>query len=210
MADRWTRLPGVLPNTFVAPPRPALAGAVELPDAWSEIVGTPITLGMNDIHGDCVAVAAFNAAAIANARRGIMTPFADHEPFDLYTTLGGMPADIGLDPAVLFNYWQANAIAGYKLGDIHAIALDDLAGIQQAIIDTGFVYFTASLTQAQLSQTDWTVVDSPVDGGHATILTWWEAGWLYDATWGAEVRVSPDFVRAQGQNLWRLDLVASP
>jgi hypothetical protein len=209
MGALWRRLPGVKPNTFQAPLRPRLMGAAMLPDAWSEIVGTPITLGENDIHGDCVAVAAFNAAAVANARRGIMTSFADHEPFDLYCKLGGMPADNGLDPAALFTFWQANAIGGYKLGSIETIALDDIVGIKQAIIDTGFVYFTATLTEAQMTQDDWIPVQSPIDGGHATVLTHWEAGWLYDDTWGSTVRVSPEFISKQGQNLWRLDLVPS-
>lgn len=204
---RWQRLPGVKPNTFQAPVHPGLAGAVIFLEAWSEIVGTPITLGENDIHGCCVTVAAFNAAAVANARHGIIVPFADHEPFDLYVKLGGMPADDGLNPADLFTYWQANAIGGYKLAGIHEIALDDIAGIKQAIVDTGFCYFTATLTEAQMTQTDWApVAGSPIDGGHATILTWWEAGWLYDSTWGEEVRVGPDFIKAQGLNLWRLDL----
>lgn len=202
----WTRLPGVLENTFRALVRPRTE-AVQYPAAYSRIVGTPITLGENDIHGDCVTVAAFNAAATANARRGIFTPFQDHEPFDLYVKLGGMPADTGLNPAMLFDYWRENPIGGYLLRGIGEIALDDSAGVEQAIVDTGFVYFTATLDQAQLEQADWAPVESPKDGGHATLLTWWEAGWFEDATWGAERRVSPEFIQAQGMNLWRLDLV---
>lgn len=203
---RFNRLPGVLPNTFKAPVRPRLIGAAQYPATYSKIVGTPICMGGNDEYSDCVTVAAFNACAVANSRRGIFTPFSDAEPFALYETLGGMPADIGLDPAVLFNYWQKTPVGGYLLKSIEEIALDDIAGIEQTIIDTGFIYFTAALTQAQMAQTDWVPVQSPIDGGHATIETWWEAGWLYDSTWGVEVRVSPEFITAQGMNLWRLDL----
>lgn len=202
----WKRLPGVLENTFRALVRPRL-DAAQYPASYSRIVGTPITLGGNDIHGDCVAVAAFNATFTANARRGIFTTVQDSAPFDLYVTLGGMPADVGLDPAVLFEYWKTNAINGYLLKGIEGIALDDVAGMEQAIIDTGFVYFTAELDQAQLSQPDWVPVDSPQDGGHATILTWFEAGWFYDATWGGERRAGPEFIRTQGMNCWRLEIV---
>jgi hypothetical protein len=203
---RWTRRPGVKANTFQAPMRPRLMGAAVYPAAYSRIVGTPITLGGNDVHSDCVTVGAFNATMVANGRRSIMTPCTDAAPFELFTTLGGMPADDGLDPATLFNYWQANSIYGYRLGGIEAIALDDVSGMEQAIIDTGFVYFTAVLDEAQMMQKDWTPVGGPVDGGHATILTWWEAGFFYDETWGIEVRVSPDFIAKQGLNIWRLDL----
>lgn len=203
---RFTRRPGVLPNTFKAPLRSALIGGAKYPDAYSKIVGTPICMGENDVHSNCVTVAAFNACAAANARRGIFTPFADHEPFDLFVQLGGMPADIGLDPAVLFNHWKENAVGGYLLENIEEIALNDIAGIEQTIIDNGFIYSTEALTQAQMTQTDWVPVQSPLAGDHATIQTWWEAGWLYDETWGEQVRVSPEFITAQGLNLWRLDL----
>lgn len=195
-----------LQTTFAAPLRPRLMSAAQYPAAYSRIVGTPIILGENDIHGDCVCVAAFNAVATTKARAGDFTRFDDVEPFDLYEALGGMPADAGLDPGVLFSYWQSNPVGGYRLSSIESIAPDDVAGIEQTIIDTGFVYFTAALDQAQMTQTDWVPVDSPVDGGHATILSWWEAGWFYDATWGAERRASPDFIAKQGLNLWRLDL----
>jgi len=204
---RFTRRPGVLPNTFKAPLRMQIMGAAQYPAAYSRIVGTPITLGENDVHSDCVAVAAFNAVSVAKARAGDMTPFADHEPMDLYEALDGMPADQGLDPASLFTFWKTNEIGCYKLASIESIALDDVAGIEQAIIDTGFVYFTATLDQAQMTQADWFPVGGLVDGGHATILSWWEAGWFYDSTWGIEVRVSPEFIAAQGNNCWRLELI---
>ena len=202
----FKRLPGVLPNTYRAPMRPRLMVDPILPAAYSRILGTPITLGENDVHGDCVAVAAWNATFCANARRGVFTSCQDSAPFDLYCTLGGMPADEGLDPATLFNYWQSTPINGWLLKSIEEIALDDTAGMEQTIIDNGFVYFTATLDEAQMDQQDWTPVDSPVAGGHATILSWWEAGWFYDETWGAERRASPAFIKAQGQNVWRLDL----
>jgi hypothetical protein len=201
------RRPGVLPNTFHAPLRPRLVGAPQFPASYSRIVGTPICLGENDIHGDCVTVAAFNAAATANARRGIFTPFANVEPFKLYETLGGMPADQGLDPATLFNYWLASPIGGYRLGGIHEIALTDIAGIKQTIIDTGCCYFTADLDESQMTQEEWVPVDSPEEGGHATILVGWNGPRFDDATWGAEREVSPEFIAKQGLNCWRLELV---
>lgn len=208
---RWQRKPGVLPNTFQAPQRSRLVGAARYPDSWSEVVGTPISLGHNDTLPDCVAVAAINSAAVADARRGIMTPFADQDSVDLFTKLGGTPTCDGLDPGVLFTFWQANSVGGYRLRDITALGLDDVAGMEQAIIDTGLVYATFALQEAQLSQDDWEVVPgSPDAGGHATILTWWEAEHFYDSTWGEQVRVSPDFIHRRGMNLWRLDLVPAP
>jgi hypothetical protein len=201
------RRPGVLPNTYRAPMRPRLIGVPQFPASYSRIVGTPICLGENDRFGDCVTVAAFNAAATANARRGIFTPFADIEPFDLYVRLGGMPADQGLDPATLFNYWLSTPIGGYRLGGIHEIALTDISGIKQTIIDTGFAFFTADLDEAQMTQEEWVPADSPEEGGHATILVSWNADRFDDATWGAEREVSPEFIAKQGMNCWRLELV---
>ncbi|MDR3736086.1 MAG: hypothetical protein P4L10_11185 [Acidobacteriaceae bacterium] len=198
-----------LQTTFAAPLRPRLMSDAQYPASYSRIVSTPIIMGENDIHGDCVCVAAFNAVATAKARDGDFTRFDDVESFDLYEALGGMPADVGLNPGVLFTYWQSNPIGGYRLKSIESIALDDVAGIEQAIIDNGFVYFAAMLDDAQMTQSDWVPVPSPVDGGHATLLTWWEAGWFYDATWASERRVSPDFIAKQGINLWRLELAKS-
>lgn len=199
---------GVKTTNFRAPnwSTTARVGALNPPATWAEVIGTPITMGENDIHGDCVAVAAFNAVSIVKARAGDKTPFDPTEPFNLYQILGGMPADEGLDPAVLFNYWKDNAIGGYKLATIYEISLTDENAIKNSIIDTGFVYFTATLDQAQMTQTTWYPVGGQIEGDHATILTWYEANLYHDATWGNYVEVTPEFIAKQGSGLWRIEL----
>lgn len=201
---RSARRGGVLENTFQAPLR--VCSDVMLPASYSKIVGTPICLGENDIHSSCVPTAAYNCIANSNARKGIFAPFAEELPFDLYVTLGGMPADVGLDPAVLFEYWQNNKIAGYGLKSIEAIALDDQDSIKRAIIDNGFIYMTASLTQSQMTQKVWSPVQEPSIGGHAFTPSWYEGDYLHDFTWGEDIPMTWGFLKAQGLNIWRLDL----
>lgn len=205
-----TPRPGVLRNTFSAPYRQSLVAAPNLPVAWSMIEDTPIVLGGNDIHGDCLTDMAFNAGFVTAMRSGIILPVDNAAPFSLYCQLGGMPADIGLDPAVLLNYWQQNPINGYLLKSIEALALDDVIGMKQAMIDTGFILCTATLDQAQITQKEWlTVPGSPVDGGHAFLGTGYIADRATDATWGEECSFDWQFLKAQGQNVWRAELVAA-
>jgi hypothetical protein len=205
-----SRRAGVLPNTYVASLRPKAVAARQLPPAYSWIEGTPIYLGENDRYGDCVTTAAFNACAIADMRKGIKRAVDNTAPFALYEDLGGMPADIGLDPAVLIRSWMSEPISGYLLKNIWSIALTDFDGMKEAIEDTGFVYLTATLDVAQLSQQDWAVVTgSPEDGGHAFLSTGWIGSRFTDDTWGAECWFEKNFIAAQGQNAWRLELEAA-
>jgi hypothetical protein len=206
MIPRSSRRGGVLPNTFKAPLRRMAYGSPMLPASYSKMVGVPICMGENDIHNDCVTVAAYNVAANINARLGIFTPFADVEPFQLFETLGGMPLDEGLDPATLFNYWLKTPIAGYLLKDISEIALDDTANIKQAIIDNGFVYATAALTEAQMTQDVWSATGGPITGYHAFVPSWYEGDYLHDFTWSEDIPMQWDFLSAQGQNIWRLEV----
>ena len=202
-----SRKPGVLPTSFKAPPVLRFIAAPVMPPAWSFIVGTPIYEGENTYHGTCVATAAFNAAAVADMRKGIVRPIDNTLPFDLYCKLGGMPADQGLDPAVMFAEWQTNGIGGYRLAKIESIALDDAAGMKQSIIDNGFVLLTATLDQAQLTQKEFlTVANSPVDGDHMFLGTGYIADRLTIDSWGFDDSADFAFVRAQGINAWRCEL----
>lgn len=207
MIPRTARRGGVKPNSFVAPLRTVRVGAQKLLGAWSNILGTQILLGENDIHSDCVAVMAYNAIANASARKGIITSFPETAPFDLYTTLGGMPADDGLDPAVLFTHWQENAIEGWKLANIESIALDDPENMEEAIIDNGFVFATAMLCQPQMTQAIWEPVGGAKAGPHAFCPNSYIGPYLMDETWGERIPMGYDFLRLQGLNVWRAELV---
>jgi hypothetical protein len=173
------------------------------------IIGTPVYLGGNDVHGDCVTVAAFNACAITDMRRGIVRPIDNIAPFELYEELGGMPADIGLDPAVLIKRWMAAPISGYLLKNIWALALDDMDGQQETIAQTGFVYYTAALDAAQMQQNDWACFPgSPLDGDHAFLGTGFVGSRFTDETWGQDQWFEQNFIKTQGINAWRLELQA--
>jgi len=204
------RKPGVLKNTFVAPLRARGVAAINPPAAYSWIEGTPITLGQNDIHGTCLCCMAWNAGYITAMRAGVKLPVDENGPFTLYQTLGGMPADIGLNPTTLFTYWQHTPINGYRLNNIESLALDDVDSIEKAIIDTGFAGCTAMLDQAQMTQKDWALFPgSPEDGDHAFLATGRIGSRFTDATWGAEAWFEADWFAKQGLNCWRIELEAA-
>jgi hypothetical protein len=206
MIERISHKSGVLTNTFKAKRRMPLVSVVDIPPSWSKIVGTAICGGENNIYGDCVTTMAYNAAINAAAHVGKQISFPDINAFQLYEKLGGMPADIGLDPATLWNYWLDNAIGGYKLASIEEIDLSDFNSMKSAIIDLGFFCCTAKLTQAQMTQTAWSSVDSTYIGEHAFCPTWYEGPYLYDDTWGEEIPMAWDFLQKQGVNAWRVEL----
>jgi hypothetical protein len=172
------------------------------------IEGTPITLGGNDVHGDCVTVAPWNAAYITAMRAGIKLPLNETGPFELYKTLGGMPQDIGLDPGVMFTYWYKNAINGYRLSSVQSIGISDFASIRQTIEDTGFCIMTAILDTAQLKQYDWaTVPNDTQDGGHMFVASGFIATRFTDSTWGETCEFEQSWFANQGVNCWRAELV---
>jgi hypothetical protein len=202
------RKPGVRPNTFIAPLRPRAVAAVQYPKAYGFIQDTP--LYVQDAHGSCLCFAAYNAASIMDRRKGIYRPINNAEPSALYVELGGMPADIGLNPQTLINRWMAAPIGGYKLANIEALALDDFDGMEQSIIDTGFCFMTAMLTQANMTQYDWAnIAGSPADGGHCFLGTGVIGSRFEDATWGETCNFEKDWFAVQGMNAWHCDLVAS-
>jgi hypothetical protein len=111
---------------------------------------------------------------------------------------------------VLFTWWHANPINGYRLENIQSLALDDFAGQEQAIIDTGFCFMTAMLTQAQLTQSDWaTIPGSPQDGGHCFLATGVIGSRFNDATWPPAATFEKAWFAQAGMNAWRLTLAAA-
>lgn len=206
MIQRIAHKPGVLPNTFKAKTRLPLVGAIDLPPNWSKIVGTPICMGENSTYADCVTTMAYNAIINAAAHVGKQISFPDIDAFQLYEKLGGMPEDIGLDPATLWNYWLDNPVGGYKLENIEEIDLKDFDGMKSAIIDLGFFCCTAKLTQAQMTQDIWSSVDSTYIGEHAFCPTWYEGPYLYIDSWGNEIPMQWDFIAKQCVTAWRVEL----
>lgn len=200
---------GVLPTSFTAPLRMALVGAETPCNAWSKIIGTPICQGHNDIYSDCVTTAAVNASIQMAAKNGVMVPVSNQVPLDLFIKLGGMPANEGLDPAVLFQYWQQNAIAGYRLADIRTVNLNDIDAQREAV-KNAILYTTARLTVAQQTQAEWVPTpNAPAWANHAYLPTWFEGPNFYVDSWGEEIPQRNDFLPAQGLNAWRLTLVAA-
>jgi hypothetical protein len=198
---------GAQPARFSVPMRSALAAAPNPPPAWSRIIGTPRCAGENQTYGDCVPTAAVNASITAAAREGIMSPIANTLPFDIYQTLGGMPADVGLDPTTLITYWRATPIAGYRLVDIEALSAWDTTSIKAAIASNGFVYLCVELDLAQQNQIEWTpMAGSPVWGGHAICADGYEADYLTVTSWGSEYALTWDFLAAQASDVWRIEL----
>jgi hypothetical protein len=206
---RASRRGGVLPNTFQAHTQAPLVGGPLLLPAWSPVIGTPVCMGLNNDHSDCVTTAAANAVLATNGKRGIFVPIADEVPFELYAgPLGGMPADIGLDPATLFNWWQINAWCGYKLAAITAIGLTDARGLRHAVEADNFAFMTCWLTQSQMTQTQWNPVPGEARiGQHMLCLTGYEADSFSEDTWGLRDGMTDAFIAAQGMNLWAAQLV---
>lgn len=202
---------GVLPTKYAAPAYQPLIGATTPRNAWSKIMGVPICQGKNDIFSDCLTTAAFNASIITAAdTHGVRVGVNDQAAVDLFVKLGGLPANIGLDPAVLFNYWADNAIAGFRLNGIHSVALDDIGAQRDTVVATGFLFCTAKLTQAQQTQNEWVPVPNSAPwADHAFLATWFEGPDFYTDTWGEEIPMRNDFLPAQGLNAWRLDLMAA-
>jgi hypothetical protein len=208
MIPRTARRGGVLLNTFVAPIQPPMIGVPLILPAWHPVIGTPVCEGLNTDHSDCATTAAANAVLATNGKLGVFTPIANEVPFDLYTQLGGMPEDIGLDPATLFNWWLVNPFCGYKLKSISGIDLNDGRGLRQAIEDNNFAFLTCWLTQSQMTQDQWNPVSGePSIGNHMVCLTGYEASSFSEDTWGLRDGMTDAFIAAQGFNLWRAELV---
>jgi hypothetical protein len=195
-----------------------LFGAMPQPiGAYDRIESTPRVTGHNDQIGDCFPTACTNAVQTFLARaKGITVPISDEVPVATYTGMAGYNAadpatDQGTDPIAGFAWWQANPIAGYKLGVATAIAANDEDSIRHAISTRGGVLLLVNLAIQQQQPGIWRASGYPGTWGRHALWADTFIGALTRATtWGEDQGIDRSFFQ-QGFVLgaYALDLVAA-
>lgn len=202
--------PGGLPAPSVG------AGAVPVvPGAYGRLISTPRVQGHNDIYGDCVETMAANAAQTALGRAGVGTPISNNYPEGLYRKLTGFrpgdPAsDRGTNPAQLFDWWERNVIAGYRLAGVTRYEPQAEALIRQAIVETGGVALIVELSVEQQNQRVWMPAGTPGSWGvHAIWADSYDGGLTFATSWGEMTPIDRSYFEAPGFVVaaFRLDLV---
>lgn len=171
---------------------PIRAGAVEAlpPAAWGRIVGTPRVAGHNNLVGDCVEVMACNAVQTRLAANGLMGRISDDYALSLYSVVTGYRAgnpatDLGTQPEVMFGWWHARAVAGWKLQD--AVTLDPKSetDIRDTISTLGGVCLIVALATEQQNQIVWSAAGKPGTWGmHAVWCDQYEGALTWGTSWG--------------------------
>lgn len=158
--------------------------------AWSRMVDAPRVEGHNDLIGDCVETAGFNAVQTFLARAGSDALISNDFVPEVYSAVTGYtpnnPAsDRGTDPEAFFAWWGRNAIAGYKLGRLTRLGPQDENGIRNTISSAGGVFLCIDLAVEQQNEIVWTASGTPGTwGGHAIWCDGFEADLTFATSWG--------------------------
>jgi hypothetical protein len=185
-------------------PAPARVGAgPAAPVAYSRIMYAPRVEGQNSKIGDCFPTACANAIQTYLARANLGIVLHDADAVDAYEGMTGynpaIPAtDQGTNPDAGFAWWQANAIAGYKLAGITSIPTEDEDELRHAIA-AGGVLLCVQLATEQQNQRVWTATGTPGSwGGHAIFCDGYD-GEIYSITsWGEAFYIDRSYFTTPG------------
>jgi hypothetical protein len=114
---------------------------------------------------------------------------------------GSNPTDNGSTLQTGLAYLAATGMQGVKIDAFAEINVQEISEIKLAIAELGPIDLALSVPQSMEQQfaagQPITVVEgSPLVGGHCVTGVGYDADYLYIHTWGAEVKVSWDFVAA--------------
>ncbi len=195
-------------------PQPLPMATPPLP-AWSRVTGAQRVTGGNLIYGSCVPTACCNAVVNAEARKGHLIRVPNSEALRVYSAVTGFnpddPAtDQGTDPEVMWQWWQNNEIAGYKLKSALPIDPQNEAVLRKAIEVFPAVAIVMALALEQQNQVAFMPVGTPGSWGyHCTANDGFDGSYTWGSSWGHAQAMDRSFVSdpARVVAAWGLELI---
>ena len=188
---------------------------------------------LNDRYGDCTCAAAGHIIqALSTYGQGSTQTISNNDVLAAYEAVSGFNPLTGEndDGAVMqdvLNYWRKSGIGGHKILAFAEVDVSDIDEVKAAANIFGTVYIGIDFPESAMDQFNdskpWDVVKgSPIEGGHAInvgfydtntyrVVTWGEVQEMTQAFWDKYVEeawivITPEWLNEQGQSPGGLDL----
>ena len=177
-------------KTTVLPPVPAVVDYSDKITQWGMM--------LNDRIGDCTIAAAGHLIEEWTDGKTIVP---DSTITSVYSFISGYDPvtgknDNGCAELDVLNYWHNNGINNDKIGAFTEVDIKKPVDIKTALYLFNGLYIGVNLPESAQNEFQenlpWTVVQgSPIEGGHAIILTGFDSKYFHAVTWGALVSIEP-------------------
>lgn len=172
---------------------------------YTAAVKIPWPMFLNDILGTCVPADTAHTLMLRTANAGSIIVPSDADVEYLYEKVGGYDpefsdaTDNGCDESSMEEYLQSTGFIGHKATATGTVEPSNLDHVRWCIQLFGSCRLGINLPQSAMNQFNasqpWTVIgDASFLGGHDVPLVGYDASWFYGVTWGAPIKIAPNFI----------------